>query len=96
MNATYNHSAPGKMPGQSGPKSRDGADDNLSMPLWVQLLWTIVFTVMVAVAVGGNCIVIWIVTGKIYCELHYSMYTFLANKLCYFLLSVNGRAVIDL
>lgn len=65
MNETYNYSGPGKVPGQSSSISLDVPDDNLSMPLWVRLLWTVVFTVMVAVAVGGNCIVIWIVTGKI-------------------------------
>lgn len=34
------------------------------MSLWVQVLWTVVFTTMVAIAVGGNCIVIWIVIGE--------------------------------
>ncbi|XP_044257934.1 tachykinin-like peptides receptor 86C isoform X1 [Tribolium madens] len=31
------------------------------MPIWVKILWTITFLVMILVASGGNCIVIWIV-----------------------------------
>ena len=34
------------------------------MPIWVKVLWTIIFLGMILVATGGNCIVIWIVTGK--------------------------------
>ncbi|KAK4882878.1 hypothetical protein RN001_006197 [Aquatica leii] len=36
-------------------------EDNLSMTWWAQTAWTIVFTLMITVAIGGNCIVMWIV-----------------------------------
>lgn len=39
-------------------------DDNLTMPWWAQTAWTLVFTLMITVAIGGNCIVMWIVVGK--------------------------------
>lgn len=65
MNGNYNYSDPGDVPVQSRSRPLDSVDDNLSMPLWIRMLWTVVFTVMVAVAVGGNCIVIWIVVGKV-------------------------------
>lgn len=46
------------------PSKPPKAEDNLSMPLWVQLSWTVVFTSMIVVAMGGNCIVMWIVIGE--------------------------------
>ncbi|XP_059616176.1 tachykinin-like peptides receptor 99D [Phlebotomus argentipes] len=40
----------------------DGVDDyNFILPLWRQILWSILFGGMVIVATGGNLIVIWIV-----------------------------------
>lgn len=39
-------------------------EDNLTMAWWAQTAWTIVFTVMITVAIGGNCIVMWIVIGN--------------------------------
>lgn len=46
----------------SKPPSKPG--DYLSMPWWVQMAWTVVFTSMIVVAIGGNCIVMWIVVGE--------------------------------
>lgn len=39
-------------------------EDNLSMSWWIKLIWFAIFIIMVLVAIGGNCIVIWIVIGK--------------------------------
>ncbi|KAG8230362.1 hypothetical protein J437_LFUL010574 [Ladona fulva] len=41
----------------------DGLDDGnqFILPWWRQLIWTLLFAVMVVVATGGNVIVIWIV-----------------------------------
>ncbi|GAB6020054.1 Tachykinin receptor [Chamberlinius hualienensis] len=36
---------------------------NFTLPFWHQLLWTVVFGVMIVMATGGNLIVIWIVLG---------------------------------
>ncbi|XP_055693306.1 uncharacterized protein LOC129795806 [Lutzomyia longipalpis] len=36
-------------------------DHNFTLPLWRQILWSILFGGMVIVATGGNLIVIWIV-----------------------------------
>ena len=46
---------------------------------WQQVLWTLVFSAMLAVAIGGNSLVMWVVCGK-----HAKLYT---NKV--FLMSVS-------
>ncbi|XP_030754649.1 tachykinin-like peptides receptor 86C [Sitophilus oryzae] len=36
-------------------------ESNSELPFWVQAAWTSVFALMILIATGGNCIVIWIV-----------------------------------
>lgn len=42
-----------------------GTSQENIMTTWVQIAWTGVFGGMILTATGGNCIVIWIVIGKI-------------------------------
>ena len=37
---------------------------SIDLPWWANTIWSIVFGLLIAVAVGGNLIVIWIVFGK--------------------------------
>ena len=37
---------------------------SLIMPVWAHNSWVCLFAAMLTVAIGGNAIVIWIVTGK--------------------------------
>lgn len=41
-----------------------GDYDKYEMLWWAQLAWTTAFSLMLIVAIGGNIIVIWIVTGQ--------------------------------
>ncbi|XP_065156594.1 tachykinin-like peptides receptor 86C isoform X1 [Atheta coriaria] len=47
----------------AGTRSNEEMEDNLTMVWWVQLAWASVFVLMILVAIGGNCIVMWIVIG---------------------------------
>ena len=41
----------------------DKVDDDDEMPILIELFWTIVYSLMLLVAIAGNTIVMWIVTG---------------------------------
>ena len=41
--------------------NQSGSQSIAPLPWWRQLLWTVLFTGMVAVSTGGNLVVIWIV-----------------------------------
>ncbi|XP_028160383.1 tachykinin-like peptides receptor 86C [Ostrinia furnacalis] len=45
------------------PKSPTSAPASMTMPLWAHNSWVCLFAAMLAVAIGGNAIVIWIVTA---------------------------------
>lgn len=49
------------------PIHNQNVDNGFSrvMPIWVQIAWSAVFILMILTAAAGNCIVIWIVIGKI-------------------------------
>ncbi|CAG9769271.1 unnamed protein product [Ceutorhynchus assimilis] len=48
-----------------GPLTEGSAakGSNSDLPAWIQAAWFTVFATMIFIATGGNCIVIWIVTG---------------------------------
>ncbi|KAL0832963.1 hypothetical protein ABMA28_001097 [Loxostege sticticalis] len=45
------------------PKNPTAAPASMTMPLWAHNSWVCLFAAMLAVAIGGNAIVIWIVTA---------------------------------
>lgn len=47
------------------PKKPTPAPSSTTMPMWAHNSWVCLFAAMLAVAIGGNAIVIWIVTGKL-------------------------------
>lgn len=45
------------------PKKPTPPPNSSTMPVWAHHSWVCLFTAMLTVAIGGNAIVIWIVTG---------------------------------
>ncbi|KAH1022771.1 hypothetical protein HUJ04_012116 [Dendroctonus ponderosae] len=67
----------------TAPPFRGGDRNQFILPVWRQVLWSILYAGMVIVATGGNLIVIWIVLA------HKRMRTVTNYFLCKFSLSIS-------
>lgn len=53
------------------PKAPTTSTPSSTMPMWAHNSWVCLFAAMLVVAIGGNAIVIWIVTGNILYQFNY-------------------------